>query len=146
MFFAGDKGWPTVNKEPMDFIMQFIDPRPPHRFVRLFVSSPLHAEEGKEHVNLKVIDLSLTCQYDGPKRNGKQAQEIVGWLRKWEVFPDDHDGEYELPYDGLKIGGVGNTCQGNLYTHYIQNIHADNWGDGGSLHISSKGELEGDMC
>lgn len=156
MFFDGDKGWPMADDQPMQFIAQFIDPRPPHRFVRLFVSGPLVIEEERKHASLQFFDLTKACQKQGWKRDNVPSQEIVGWVRRWEVWNENFDEENfnEMvdrytdfqPYDGLKLGGVGNTCQGILYNLFIQNIHAFEYGDSGSIHISATGELEGDMC
>ncbi len=50
-------------------------------------------------------------------------------------------------FSGLKVGGVGNSCQGTSYTtDFIHNIYATKYGDSGSLHISETSALRGDMC
>ena len=51
-----------------------------------------------------------------------------------------------LPYDGFKIGGFGESCQGIDYKYFIQNVYSGQYGDSGSLHIDEYGAVWGDMC
>jgi hypothetical protein len=54
-------------------------------------------------------------------------------------------GLFPEPFPYEKIGGLGNTAQGYDYALFIQNLYPDQWGDGGSLHVSEDGKLFGDM-
>jgi hypothetical protein len=66
------------------------------------------------------------------------ARVITSWKPAWETS--------EHAFEGEKLGGIGSSCQGEDYRHFIQNLFPGQWGDAGSLHVSADDRLFGDMC
>lgn len=85
--------------------------------------------------------------------DSEDSQSLIDRLNA-KIPPADEDPEYIIDevndivgfYQGFKVGGIGNSCQANDYTHDYQNVYANTWGDFGSLHIDTTGKVWGDMC
>jgi hypothetical protein len=164
-----DKKWP----ENLQFVAQFLDTRPKHKkeFVQLFMTSNEELDDIEESSNcsLEIFDLKghktlrykkVTSVPDWVSKEPYYKFELIsGWIQTYEVDVDKLEQageEYDdiqfvlekFPHcETFKIGGFGNSCQGEVYNSgFINNVYANNWGDSGSVHVDSQGRLAGDMC
>lgn len=132
--------------KPAVFVMQFRDPRPGKghgKFMQLFVPQLDDIEGSGDEVLLREVDPESLVDPDTLSRMPHvdlygPPRLIMSWKQAWET-PDK-------VFEGEKLGGIGSSCQGEDYRHFVQNLFPGEWGDAGSLHISDDGHLFGDMC
>ena len=103
-----------------------------------------------------------------PNKEMIEPFEIIGWRRSLELAPstlhefterlrdlqgqNGYRGDYhdiysvnDRSFSQFKLGGYGNSCQGEDYDFEYQNVFAEQWGDCGTLHINADGTIDGDM-
>jgi hypothetical protein len=166
--------WPYLSGKPAVFIMQFRDPRPGHkqRFLQLFVPQVEDIRGSGEKVVLRQVDpdalVAPARTYPGTTY-GEHVFEIAGWTSgretsehhvararceseneadEQECVEQMEEVREQLPrhYAREKVGGLGETCQGDDYALFIHNLFPAQWGDAGYLHVTEDGRLVGDMC
>jgi hypothetical protein len=159
-----DEAWPELEAAPATFVMQFWDPRPGARrvFWQLFVPRLDLIETGQEEVLLRTVPEPRELVLREPPRDAEPypleaCGDIVGWRTHVDLQVnaaytyleerglDSAALEEVNNAAGVKIAGVGASSQGRDYALFIQNLFYEDWGDGGSLHVSEDGQLDGDM-
>jgi hypothetical protein len=172
-FKEGDK-WPLDEVGvPMAFFAQFVDPRESGTLTQIWIGN-VDTDDVYPEVKVKKYraDKFKAGKQDiiPEPANVPNKNHILnpGIITVWKLInevnpvylreqnesmhPKDWDELYDkLEKDGLvfgnfKIGGFGDTGQGETYTDLYQNIYYQKWGDMGTLHLASDLKtLEGDM-
>ena len=159
LFFQGES-WPEHDGYPLEFICQFLDPRPDHKdqFVRLFTKNVEDFDDSnKDHVYLSKICLKDKQIIQLPIPNNLYFTKpylITSWIHDYDLSIENIPEEFEDTISnffvqncqGIKIQGIGNSTQGVEYDYFIQNVFAYYFGDSGSIHIHEDGSAIGDMC
>lgn len=157
------------------FLMQFIDPRPENRrkeLIQVFVPPLEYVDETKaiiRRIPFPLIKEENVIAYNEHKfqQKGRLAQPMgkKGWIIDWKIvwepgLEDDLLMEKlekkvtleELKniqkikvFHTLKLGGWGESVQGQAFTEYIHNIYHLQYLDAGTLHITEDGSLIGDI-